>query len=121
MNKTFVFTRIHYTVSITYHELHCAVYISQYVCILYTNVTLASHYNEFHVAKQPHITFLSCDFCIDTSRNSVKMRGTANTSILSVVNRWREISGQTGLSSMDPFMGQVLIRYAMSSILEKHC
>ena len=111
--------------SITYHELHFAVYISQCVYILYTNVTLATHYNEFHVAKQPHITFLSCDFYIDTSRNSVKMRGTANTSILSVVNRWREISGQTGLSSMDSLMGtimgQVLIRYAMSSILEKHC
>ena len=68
MNKTFTFNRTHYTVSITYHELHCAVYISQFVCILYTNVTLATHYNEFHVAKQPHITFLSCDFYIDTSR-----------------------------------------------------
>ena len=49
------------------------------------------------------------------------MRGTANTSILSVVNRWRETSGQTGLLSMDSLMGtnmgQVLIRYAMSSIM----
>ena len=93
------------------------------MCILYTNVTLATHYTEFHVAKQPHIIFLSCDFYIDTSRNPVQMRGTANTSILSVDNRWRETSGQTGLLSMDSLMGtnmgQVLIRYAMSSILEK--
>ena len=69
MSKTFAFNRTHYIVSITYHELHCAVYISQFVCILYTNVTLATHYNEFHVTKQPHIIFLSCDFYIDTSRN----------------------------------------------------
>ena len=39
--------------------------------ILYS-VTLATHYNEIHVAKQPHIIFLSCDFFIDTSRNPSK-------------------------------------------------
>ena len=90
------------------------------MCILYTNVTLATHYNEFHVAKQPHIIFLSCDIFIDTSHNP--HQNERNDQHFHFV-RWRETSGQTGLSSMDSLMGtimgQVLIRYAMSSILKK--
>ena len=97
-------------------------YISQFVCILYTNVTLPTRYNEFHVTKQPHIIFLSCDFYIDTSRNP--RQNERNGQHFHFV-RWRDTAGQTGLSSMDSLMGtimgQVLIRYAMSSILVKHC
>ena len=82
------------------------------MCILYnyTNVTLAAHYNEFHVAKQPHIIFLSCDFYIDTSLNPHQ------NSILSVVNRWRKTSGQTGLSSMDSLMGTIMGQVYIDSI-----
>ena len=116
MNKTLAFNRTLYTVSITYHELHCAVYISQYVCILYTNVTLATHYNEIHVAKQPHIIFLSCDFFIDTSRNPSKRE---ERQTLPFCQSSTDGERHPGLSSMDSLMGtimgHVLIQYATYS------
>ena len=125
MNKTLAFSRTHYTVSITYRELHCAVYISQYVCILCTSVTLATHCNEFHVAKQPHIIFLSRDFYVDTSRKPRQNEGNGqHFHFVSRQQMERDIRTNR-LSSMDSLMGtimgQVLIRYAMSSILGKHC